>query len=328
MQARNRVDVLVIGSGMGGGRLAAGLAPTGAQHPDPRARRTVCTTARSRARSPRDLPARPLSSEESWLDGAGAPFNPGNYYYVGGNTKLFGAVLIRYRAEDFWPMQHRGGDTPGWPFPYEELEPWYSRAEQLYHVRGEARLRRRPSRAIRSPIRSRRYRMSRRSPRVRERMQRVGLHPFSLPLGVDIERWLKRAPTTWDAFPECGHRQDGRRDLRPGDGARATRTSSCAPARESLTSDPGARRQAIAGVELIEKGERRAIDAKLVVLSAGAVNSAALLLRSSERGLANSNDMVGRHFMNHNSLGRDRRSIRASSTTSSIRRRSESTISI
>ena len=57
----------------------------------------------------------------------GEAFNPGNYYYVGGNSKLYGAVLIRYRAEDFRPIRHLGGTTPGWPISYDELEPWYQR---------------------------------------------------------------------------------------------------------------------------------------------------------------------------------------------------------
>ena len=71
-----------------------------------------------------------------WREAGGQPFNPGNYYYVGGNSKLYGAVLIRYRQEDFSEMEHFGGVSPAWPFPYEELEPWYSAAEQLFKVRG------------------------------------------------------------------------------------------------------------------------------------------------------------------------------------------------
>ena len=74
--------------------------------------------------------------DETWLDGAGRPFNPGNYYYVGGNSKLYGAVLFRYRARDFEPVVYCDGATPGWPFSYEELEPWYGLAEKLYNVRG------------------------------------------------------------------------------------------------------------------------------------------------------------------------------------------------
>ena len=71
-----------------------------------------------------------------WCEAGGAAFNPGNYYYVGGNSKFYGAVLIRYRKEDFAAMEHFGGVSPAWPFSYDEFEPWYSRAEQLFRVRG------------------------------------------------------------------------------------------------------------------------------------------------------------------------------------------------
>jgi multiple sugar transport system ATP-binding protein len=75
--------------------------------------------------------------KEMWREPDGTAFNPGNFYFVGGNSKLFGAVLLRYRAEDFTEMQHLGGVSPAWPFPYEELEPWYGKAERLFEVRGE-----------------------------------------------------------------------------------------------------------------------------------------------------------------------------------------------
>ena len=128
-------DVLVIGSGMGGATFAAGLAPSGAKI-------LILERGERLADSEAVRDARAIFQQgvfrprESWLDGAGQAFNPGNYYYVGGNTKLYGAVLIRYRAQDFGPIVHRDGTTPGWPFPYEELEPWYSAAERLYRVRG------------------------------------------------------------------------------------------------------------------------------------------------------------------------------------------------
>ena len=75
--------------------------------------------------------------DETWLDGKGQSFNPGNYYYVGGNSKFFGAVFLRYRREDFSPIAHMGGTSPGWPITYDALEPFYGRAEMLYQVRGQ-----------------------------------------------------------------------------------------------------------------------------------------------------------------------------------------------
>ena len=196
------VDILIIGSGMGGATTAAGLAPTGA--------RILILERGARLRDSADArDARAIFQrgvvrpDETWLDGAGRSFNPGNYYYVGGNSKLYGAVLLRYRAQDFEPVVYRDGATPGWPFSYEELELWYGLAEKLYKVRGAIGFD--PT----EPKHSAPYPFD---PvpdepaigKVRERLKRVGLHPFPLPLGVDIDKWLRRAKTPWDAFPDTG----------------------------------------------------------------------------------------------------------------------------
>ena len=237
-----------------------------------------------------------------WYEPGGEAFNPGNYYYVGGATKLYGAVLIRYRAQDFRPIQYAEGATPGWPFDYDELEPWYSRAEALYQVRG--RLGEDPT----EPRHSNDYAFPPVPDEpaiadVRERLTRAGMHPFSLPLGVDIDRWLARAKTPWDAFPDTGA---GKMDAEScglasalahdnvtlETGARVTR----------LETDPAGKR--ITALIYEKNGETVRIAPRLVVLAAGAVNSALLLLASANgampRGLANRADQVGRHFMNHN----------------------------
>jgi choline dehydrogenase-like flavoprotein len=297
MKIAETVDVLVIGSGMGGATFAAGLAPTNAKVLilERGKRLRDCEAARdARAIFQRGV----FRPQESWLDGAGQAFNPGNYYCVGGNTKLYGAVLIRYRAQDFAPIAHRDGTTPGWPFGYEELEPWYGRAEQLYNVRGAL------GADSSEPFHSAPYPFGPVPDEpaisaVRQRLKKVGLNPFPLPLGIDVERWLKRAKTPWDAFPDTGH---GKMDAE-------SCGLACALAHdnvelregaqvERLITEPDGKR--IAGVQVVRDGERTMIGAHIVVLAAGAVNSAALLLRSSQAGIANRSDAVGRHFMNHN----------------------------
>jgi choline dehydrogenase-like flavoprotein len=290
-------DILIVGSGMGGATLAAGLAPTGArililergeQLPD------SSETRDARAIFQRGV-YRPA---ETWIDGAGSAFNPGNYYYVGGNSKFYGAVLFRYRAQDFRPIVHAEGTTPGWPFDYDEMEPWYSRAEALYQVRG----------ALGEDPTEPRHSAPYPFPPVpdetaiaaaRQRMTRVGLHPAALPLGIDVDAWLKRAATPWDAYPDA---RSGKMDAETCGLASALSNANVtlrtgAQVRRLLMSPDG---RQVEGVEYLVGGESRVAAAKIVVLAAGAVNSAVLLLRSAERGVANRSGMVGRHFMNHN----------------------------
>src|SRR5690606_837638 len=135
-------------------------------------------------------------------------FSPGNYYYVGGNSKFYGAVLTRFRREDFGAIAHAGGVSPAWPFPYEELEPWYGRAETLYAVRGA--LGGDPTEPPHSQAYP--YPPVPHEPavlRVGEKLKQQGLHPAPLPLGIDIDKWLARGKTPWDAHPNSN---DGKMD--------------------------------------------------------------------------------------------------------------------
>lgn len=293
-------DIVIIGSGIGGATMAAALAPTGRKivilergerlQDSPEARDEEAIFARGHFRP-----------DETWFTPEGQGFNPGNYYYVGGNSKLFGAALIRYRAEDFHPIRHLGGTTPGWPVTYGEMEPWYQKAEEMFGVHGD------PAQDPTEPPHSGSYPF----PPVpdeapiadlRERLRQAGVLPASLPLGIDIERWLSRGQTPWDAFPDTtGAKSDAEAvglaqalahpNVRLETGAKVTR----------LVMGQGG---LISHVEFTQRGNARRILAPLVILSAGAVNSAVLLLRSANdnfpTGLANRSDQVGRNFMNHN----------------------------
>jgi choline dehydrogenase-like flavoprotein len=297
-----RPDILIIGSGIGGATLAAGLAPSGAQivilERGERLRDSVaCRDARA------IFQAGVFRPSEVWRDTAGRRFNPGNYYCVGGNSKFYGAVLIRFRREDFAATELDGGLSPSWPITYEELEPYYGHAEALFEVRGVHGID--PTEPPAStayphpPVPD--------EPAIAEtrtRLARLGLHPFSLPLAVDVERWVARAPTPWDAFPNV---DAGKVDAETGPLARAlafpnVRLVTGARVRRPIAEAGGAR---IASVEYEIAGEIRRLAAGIVVLAAGAVNSAALLLAGADErypaGLANRSDQVGRNFMNHNS---------------------------
>ena len=130
-------DVIIIGTGAGGGTLAHALAPTGKRilllergdyvprekanwSPQAGQRRGASTTRRS-----------------VWRDRDGKELHPHTNYYVGGNTKFYGAALFRLRREDFGELKHHGGVSPAWPISYDELEPYYTQAEHLYQVHGE-----------------------------------------------------------------------------------------------------------------------------------------------------------------------------------------------
>lgn len=294
-------DILIVGSGIGGATVASGLARTGA--------RIVILEAGERlTHRPEHCDQRAIFQkqffrpEELWYEENGNSFNPGNYYNVGGNSKFYGAVLARYRKEDFAEMVHQEGVSPAWPFPYEELEPWYSQAESLYKVRGDAR--QNPT----EPAHSRPYDYppvpdEPAIAEVRNRLRANGLKPYSLPLGVDIDRWLGHRETPWDAHPHC---DEGKFDAE-------TAALNAALKYDNVTLITGARVRAlkvdkkngpISAVEYMKDGALHQIRARIVILSTGAVQSAALLLRSADRnhptGLANSSDQVGRNFMNHN----------------------------
>ena len=294
-----RPDLLIIGSGMGGATLAAALAPTGRRimmvergdflKDTPETRDDKAIFGRGHFRP-----------KEEWLDGKGQPFNPGNYYYVGGNSKFYGAVLLRYRREDFAPLRHMGGTTPGWPMTYDELEPDYQAAEQLFNVRGQI------GQDPTEPTHSGTYPFPPVPDEpsmawVRERLEAVGLHPSSLPLGVDIGAWLARAATPWDAFPNAG---SGKMDAETALAAalRHPNVTLMTQTRATrLLCDATGR---ITAVEVLRQGRSEMIEAETFALAAGAVQSAALLLASADarhpHGIANGSDQVGRNFMNHN----------------------------
>ncbi|WP_163265719.1 GMC oxidoreductase [Chelativorans alearense] len=296
---RKSPDIVIIGSGIGGATVAAGLAHSGASI-------LILERGGRLADTPECIDAKAIFGaghyrpQEMWREAGRAPFNPGNYYYVGGNSKFYGAVLIRFRREDFSEIEHFGGVSPAWPFPYEELEPWYTKAEALFNVRGA--LGEDPTEPFHSapypfpPVPDEPAIAS-----VREKLKAQGLHPASLPLGVDHEAWLSRAGTPWDAFPNAGR---GKMDAETCALAAALEDADIRLETEAKVErlEAAADGKSIARVHYRQGNEQKSVSPKLVILSAGAVNSAALLLRSGENGgLANSSGQVGRNFMNHNS---------------------------
>ncbi|MGH8868290.1 MAG: GMC oxidoreductase [Actinomycetes bacterium] len=306
-------DVIIIGTGAGGGTLAHRLAPSGKRvlllergGYLPRERDNWDTTAvfvRGRYRAP-----------ETWYDRHGHEFPPEVNYYVGGNTKMYGAALFRLRPRDFGEVRHHGGLSPAWPLTYEDLEPYYTQAEHLYRVHG--RHGEDPTEGHASA--DYRYPPVQHEPRIQELsdgLDQLGLHPFHLPIGVDLTQDSNGQATHESRCIRCD-RVDGFPCLL---GAKSDAQVICVdPALaydnvemvtnahvRRLETDPTGR-TVTRVVTTLGDGSEVAFTADLVVVACGAVNSAVLLLASANdqhpRGLANSSDVVGRHYMRHNNV--------------------------
>lgn len=299
-------DVLIIGSGAGGGTLFHRLAPSGK-------RILLLERGDYVPREKDNWSSRAVNVEgkyntkETWKDKDGKPLHPHTNYVVGGNTKFYGAALFRLRREDFGEIRHHGGTSPAWPISYEELEPYYTEAEQLYQVhgtRGEDPTEPHAGAPFPFPGVSHEPRIQ----ALHEDLAALGLRPFHVPLGVRLdEQNPRKSPcircSTCDGFP-ClvGAKSDAQTlciDPTLSRYPNATLQTG-AHARKLLTDGDGRR---VTGVVVERDGREEILTADVVVVSAGAINSAALLLRSRSpehpNGLGNGSDVVGRHYMGH-----------------------------
>ncbi len=296
-------DVVIIGSGVGGGSVARQLAGSGM-------RILILERGDFIPDEPQNADAEAVFVEarykthEEYQDEAGRRYRPGQYYYVGGHTKFYGTAMFRFRESDFAEVAHEGGTSPAWPVGYADLAPFYAEAERIFGVRGEAGMD--PTEPPRDAYPHAAIPHEPVIGRMAEALAAQGLRPFHMPSAVDYGPGGScRRCGTCDAFLcRFGAKGDGEtRLIRPllerpdvvlWTGARVTR----------LIPDTDGR---IAAVELQRGGETLRIHAKLFVLSAGAINSALILLRSTDaahpQGLANRSGVVGRYLMNHHLTG-------------------------
>ena len=296
-----RFDIVIIGSGAGGGTIAHALSASGAR---------ILVLERGEA-VPREAenwsPAavwkqQRYQTTERWLDHRDRPFQPYTHYCVGGNTKFWGSVLFRLRREDFQAIEHPGGVSPAWPVQYETLAPYYERAERLYQVHGEVGPD--PTEPPRGPFPHGPIPHSDEMAEIVDRLRHQGLHPSPLPLGL-ID---PGAPggcilcNTCNSFPcRIGAKSDAETCcLRPLAGSGHVTLWTNAKAERVLTDASGRRAEA---VDVIHNGAACRVEAPLIIVACGAVNSAALLLRSANsrhpNGLGNSSGLVGRRYMAH-----------------------------
>jgi choline dehydrogenase-like flavoprotein len=300
-------DVIVIGSGAGGGTLVNRLAPSG---------KKVLLLERGDwlPREPQNWLAQDVfvdgryQSEDTWYDAKDKAFAPQVHYFVGGATKLFGAALYRLRAEDFGELQHQDGVSPAWPISYDEMEPHYTQAEQLYQVhgaRGEDPTEPPASAAYPFPAVSHEPRIQ----QLADDLAAAGYQPFHAPCGVLLDEGnmpYSRCVRTQncDGFPCLLHAKSDAEVIavRPALEYDNVTLLTNATALRLNTSDSGTE---VTGVEVERDGERETYTADIVAVSCGAANSAKLLLASATdkhpTGLANGSDQVGRNYMFHNS---------------------------
>ena len=302
-----RYDVIIIGSGAGGGTLAHRLAPSGKKILI--LERGDWLPREARNWSVEDVfSVNRYVSPETWMLPDGKSFQPQVHYFVGGATKLFGAALYRLRKEDFGAMQHHDGVSPAWPLSYAELEPYYTQAEQLYQVHGERGgdpTEPPASAPYPAPPITHEPRMQKLS----DDLAAAGYHPFHAPSAVMLnEENFAYSPCircqTCDGFPCLVHAKSDAEviSVRP---ALTHPNVTLLRNAKALKLETNAAGTAIAGVIAEVNGAPERFEANIVVVSCGAANSAALLLRSANdkhpAGLANGSDQVGRNYMFHNS---------------------------
>jgi choline dehydrogenase-like flavoprotein len=298
-------DVIIIGSGAGGGTLAYHLAPSG--------KKILLVERGDYVRREKDnWSSRAVNVEakyhtkEVWQDRDGKPLHPHTNYYVGGNTKFYGAALFRLRKQDFGEIVHHGGVSPEWPISYDELEPYYLKAEHLYQVHGQRGVDPTDPPAS-GPYRFPAVQHEPRIQRLHDDLTRFGLRPFHVPLGIMLDGADPRRSKcirceTCDGFPcliqaksdaqvICVDPALEHRNVTLLTNAKVTRLITSASGRE------------VTGVVAQRDGVEEILSGDIVVSSCGAINSAALLLRSANEkhpdGLANASGVVGRHYMGH-----------------------------
>lgn len=297
-------DIIIIGTGAGGSTMAYKLADSGKKILILE-RGGYVPVEKENWNSEEVFEKNRYTTTDLWLDKNGERFRPGMHYNVGGNTKFYGAALFRLREEDFKEIQHYGGVSPAWPIQYKDLKEYYLEAEKLFHVHGK-----RGSDPT-EPFDAEPYPNPPlpHEPRIQEifdELKNYGLHPFELPVGVNF------APHTAANAPYILDRFDGFPDAseRKGDAHLCALSKALEYPNVELminskviqlnTDSSG---QKVTEVIVEQNGEIKTFTSDMVILSAGAINSAAILLESKSEqfpnGLANTSDQVGRNYMFH-----------------------------
>lgn len=299
-----RYDVIIIGTGAGGGTIARALAPTGK-------RILILERGGFLPRERENWDPRAVFEEkrylakETWYDRDDQPFQPYTHYWVGGNTKVYGAALLRLREHDFGEISHYGGLSPAWPVSYDEFEPYYAKAEAMYHAHGERGSDPCEPRAS-GPFP---YPALAAEPAIAEferGLRSVGCRPFPAPLGVRIDQHdHSRAPYRFSSFDGYPDLTEVKADAQVVGVSPALRHPNVTLITDAFVERLETEAQGYEVRKVVARvgGELVSFSGDIVVLAAGAINSAAILLRSASDkhpdGLANGSGQVGRNYMTH-----------------------------
>ncbi|MEA5597023.1 GMC family oxidoreductase [Rivularia sp. UHCC 0363] len=299
--ADTNYDVIIIGTGAGGGTLAKVLAASGKKILILE-RGSFLPKEKANWNTPQ-ISKDGYRTQEIWYDKQGKPIHPATHYNVGGNTKFYGSALFRLRDRDFETIVHHDGISPEWALKYPDFAPYYHRAEQMYEVHGKRGL------DLTEPQENSDYPFPpvTHEPYIQEindKLKNKGLHPFYLPLGLKLNSKKSSCIrcNTCDGFPCL---VDGKADsdingVRPAIANNNVTLITQAKVLKLHTNPSGTE---VSKVEVDILGKRHYFSANIVVVSCGAINSAILLLKSANdkhpNGLANSSDLVGRNYMAH-----------------------------
>jgi choline dehydrogenase-like flavoprotein len=303
-------DLIVIGSGPGGASLAHRLAPSGK-------RILILERGGYLPRSEKNWNSQTVfvdgayQADETWTNAAGDTFSPALHYYVGGNSKVYGAALFRLRERDFGEVLHADGVSPAWPLGYDVFEPYYTQAERLFHVHGER------GEDPLEPWASAPYPHSpvSHAPKIAQladNLRGIGLHPFHLPLGILLDE-KDGIPTPTSTCMRCSFFDgfpcllNGKADAQVicvdpmlAEHSNVTLLTNAYVSR--LNTDASGR--LVDTIHVTRAGQGELYSADIVVVACGALSSALLLFRSANdahpNGLANGSGQLGRNYMRHN----------------------------
>ena len=304
-------DIIVIGSGPGGGALAQRLAPTGK-------RILMLERGEYLPRSRENWDSKTVfvdgkyQVDETWYGKDGKSFKPGLHYWVGGNSKVYGAALFRLRESDFGEVRHKDGISPAWPLGYDVFEPFYTEAEKLFYVHGQR------GEDPNEPWSSAPYAYPpvKHEPRIEQLsdiLRDQGLHPFHLPLGIKLDQNPDGSATTYSPCIRCDAFDGFPCAINAKADAQVICVDPTRAAHDNFTLLTGAfvtrletdqSGKTIKSVVVVRDGKVEHYSADIVVVACGALSSALLMLRSGNdkhpNGLANGSDQVGRNYIRHN----------------------------